>query len=63
MISSAIGGFEPAPLSYAQWTAPGAAARDADPTSAKHAARIALWKRLPLPLANLIGPHIARGLG
>ena len=56
-------GFEPEPLSYAQWTAPGAAARDADPTSAKHAARIALWKRLPLPLANLIGPHIARGLG
>ena len=56
-------GFEPAPLSYAQWTAPGAAARDADPTSAKHAARIALWKRLPLPLANLIGPYIARGLG
>lgn len=56
-------GFEPAPLSYAQWTAPGAVARDADPTSAKHAARIALWKRLPLPIANLIGPHIARGLG
>ncbi|MDL2351954.1 MAG: FemAB family PEP-CTERM system-associated protein [Pseudomonadota bacterium] len=56
-------GFEPEPLSYAVWTAPGAAPRDADPTSAKHAARIALWKRLPLPLANRIGPHIARGLG
>ncbi len=56
-------GFEPEPLSYAQWTAPGAATRDADPTSAKHATRIALWKRLPLPIANLIGPHIARGLG
>ncbi len=56
-------GFEPEPLSYAQWTAPGAQTRDADPTSAKHAARIALWKRLPLRVANLIGPHIARGLG
>ena len=56
-------GFEPAPLSYGQWTAPGAELRDADPTSAKHAARIALWKRLPLRLANLIGPQIARGLG
>ena len=55
-------GFAPQPLGYAAWTAPGAEARDADPTSAKHAARIALWKRLPLPLANLIGPHIARGL-
>jgi FemAB-related protein (PEP-CTERM system-associated) len=56
-------GFEPEPLSYASWTAPGAEARDADPTSAKHAARIALWRRLPLRLANLLGPPIARGLG
>lgn len=55
-------GFEPQPLGYASWTAPGAEARDADPTSAKHAARIALWKRLPLPVANLVGPFIARGL-
>lgn len=55
-------GFEPEPLGYASWTAPGVEPRDADPTSAKHAARIALWKRLPLGLANLIGPHIARGL-
>jgi FemAB-related protein (PEP-CTERM system-associated) len=56
-------GFQPEPLAYAIWTAPGAAARDADPTSARHAARIALWKRLPLPLANVLGPPIARGLG
>lgn len=56
-------GFEPEPLSYANWTAPGEQARDADPNSAKHAHRIALWKKLPLPVANLIGPMIARGLG
>jgi FemAB-related protein (PEP-CTERM system-associated) len=56
-------GFEPEPLSYASWTAPGAEKRDADPTSAKHAARIALWRRLPLALANRLGPPIARGLG
>lgn len=56
-------GFEPAPLRYASWTAPGARARDADPTSARHAARIALWKALPLALTNRIGPLIARGLG
>ncbi len=55
-------GFEPEPLGYASWTAPGAPARDADPTSASHSAKIELWKRLPLPIANLIGPHIARGL-
>ena len=56
-------GFEPEPLSYAQWTAPGNAPRDADPNSTRHSARIALWKRLPLPWANLVGPLIARGLG
>jgi FemAB-related protein (PEP-CTERM system-associated) len=56
-------GFEPEPLSYASWTAPGAQPRDADPTSAKHAARIALWRRLPLAIANRLGPPIARGLG
>ncbi|AZI38008.1 hypothetical protein NT2_02_00670 [Caenibius tardaugens NBRC 16725] len=56
-------GFEARPLSYATWNAPGHAARDVDPTSARHAARIALWKRLPLALANRLGPFIAKGLG
>ena len=56
-------GFEPQPLAYASWTAPGAAKRDVDPNSEVYSARIALWKRLPLPLANRLGPAIARGLG
>ncbi len=56
-------GFDPQPLSYASWTAPGHEQRDADPTSERHQSRIALWKRLPLPIANRIGPLIARGLG
>lgn len=56
-------GFDPEPLAYASWTVPGAVRRDADPTSARHAQRIALWRRLPLGIANRIGPHIARGLG
>jgi len=56
-------GFTPQPLSYAVWNAPGVPARDADPTSAKHAALIAAWRRLPLPVANRLGPMIARGLG
>jgi FemAB-related protein (PEP-CTERM system-associated) len=56
-------GFEPQPLSYASWTAPGARRRNADPTSARHAIQIAVWKRLPLSIANRLGPLIARGLG
>ena len=55
-------GFEPEPLTYGLWSAPGAEPRDLDPTDAAFAAKIALWKKLPLRLANLIGPHVARGL-
>lgn len=56
-------GFEPEPLVYASWTAPGSEPRDADPTSARHALQIALWQKLPLAIANRLGPVIASGLG
>lgn len=55
-------GFEPEPLTYGTWTAPGEEARDVDPTSEAYARKIALWKKLPLPVANLLGPLIARDL-
>ena len=55
-------GFEPEPLVYGSWTAPGVEARNIDPNSDTYSARIELWKKLPLPLANLLGPPIARGL-
>ena len=55
-------GFEPVPLAYHGWS-PGGAVRDIDPNSAKYQRRIDLWKKLPLPVANLVGPLIARGLG
>ncbi len=56
-------GFEPRPLHYATWEANSKSGRNVDPTSDAYSARIALWKRLPLPLANRLGPVIARGLG
>ena len=55
-------GFDPLPLVYREWTAPGAVSRNIDPTDAGYSAKIDLWKKLPLPLANWIGPWIARGL-
>ena len=55
-------GFEPQPLAYAEWTAQGHAARDIDPTSEAYSRKIEIWKKLPLPIANTIGPFIARGL-
>ena len=55
-------GFDPQPLTYGAWTAPGAAARNIDPTDASFSRKIELWKKLPLPIANTLGPWIARGL-
>jgi hypothetical protein len=56
-------GFTPAPLPYRYSLAPGAAIPDHNPLNPKYRLFIAAWKRLPLPIANLIGPPIVRGLG
>ncbi|WP_370034033.1 FemAB family XrtA/PEP-CTERM system-associated protein [Qipengyuania mesophila] len=56
-------GFEPEPLTYWRWTAPGSTARNIDPTDQSYSASIDLWKKLPLSVATRIGPFIARGLG
>tara|TARA_R110000824_G_scaffold37553_6_gene115560 strand:+ start:46691 stop:47764 length:1074 start_codon:yes stop_codon:yes gene_type:complete len=56
-------GFEPQPLSYATRTAEGEEARDVNPMSPKYRAQVAVWQRLPLAVANRIGPMIAKGLG
>ncbi len=56
-------GFEPEPLSYAVRTADNEEARDVDPNSPKYKLQISLWQKLPLSVANKIGPWIAKGLG
>jgi FemAB-related protein (PEP-CTERM system-associated) len=56
-------GMEPRPLVYAVRTADGSKPREINPLNPKYRLRIALWRKLPLPVANLIGPTIARGLG
>jgi FemAB-related protein (PEP-CTERM system-associated) len=56
-------GFEPQPLSYATRTANGEQARDVNPMSPKYRMQVALWQRLPLSVANRVGPMIAKGLG
>ena len=52
-------GFEPRPLTYATK----GASRDLDPRSPRYRLQTAAWRRLPLPLANRLGPILARGLG
>jgi FemAB-related protein (PEP-CTERM system-associated) len=56
-------GFAPENLRYRYKLAPGAAIPDHNPLNPKYRLFIAGWKRLPLPIANAIGPSIVRGLG
>jgi FemAB-related protein (PEP-CTERM system-associated) len=55
-------GFDPVPLTYHSWSASGER-RDINPNSDQYQRRIELWKKMPLPVANLLGPFISRGLG
>ncbi|HEX8307962.1 MAG TPA: FemAB family XrtA/PEP-CTERM system-associated protein [Allosphingosinicella sp.] len=52
-------GFAPRPLAYATK----GAHRDLNPNSARYRLQTAAWRRLPLRVANRIGPLLARGLG
>ncbi|HEY0446264.1 MAG TPA: FemAB family XrtA/PEP-CTERM system-associated protein [Allosphingosinicella sp.] len=56
-------GFEPEPLTYAVRTADGVPPREINPLDPKYRLKIQLWQKLPLWLANRLGPAIARGLG
>jgi FemAB-related protein (PEP-CTERM system-associated) len=56
-------GFAPEKLHYRFKLAEGASIPDHNPLNPKFRLFIAAWKRLPLPVANLIGPSIVRGLG
>ncbi len=56
-------GFEPVNLPYRFRLAPGASIPDINPLNPKYRLFIAAWKRLPLPVANVLGPPIVRGLG
>lgn len=56
-------GFEGVPLRYAKRVAAGEAPRELNPMSPKYRLQVAVWKKLPLWLANAMGPVIAKGLG
>jgi len=56
-------GFVPENLCYRYKLAPGASIPDHNPLNPKYRLFIAGWKRLPLVVANAIGPSIVRGLG
>jgi FemAB-related protein (PEP-CTERM system-associated) len=56
-------GFEPLPLSYEYRLYKREAVPQNNPMNPKYRAFIAMWRRLPLAVANALGPHIVRNLG
>ena len=56
-------GFEPQPLHYEYQLHRAKTIPDTNPLNPKYRLFIKLWQRLPLSVANAIGPHIVRNLG
>jgi FemAB-related protein (PEP-CTERM system-associated) len=56
-------GFEPQPLFYKYRLKPGASLPDSNTLNPKYQLMINCWKRLPLPVANAIGPYLVGSLG
>ena len=56
-------GFEPKPLHYEYCLYKRDAIPQNNPSNAKYKLLIALWRRMPIGLANWLGPHIVRNLG
>ncbi len=55
-------GFEPAALHYEFRLAEGESIPDLSPNNPKYKAMIAVWTKLPVWLANRVGPLVSRGL-
>lgn len=56
-------GFEPQPLHYQYKLLKRDSIPSVNPSNPKYQMFIALWRRLPIPLANVIGPAFSRSLG
>ena len=56
-------GFEPEPMAYEYCLYRRDSIPQNNPLNPKYRAFIALWKRLPVPVANALGPHLVKGLG
>ena len=56
-------GFTAQPLAYEFQLHAATALPDNNPLNPKYQLFIKLWKKLPLPVANLLGPYIVRNLG
>ncbi len=55
-------GAQPQALRWHYWQPAGGALPQISPSNPKYRAAIAAWKRLPLPVANILGPRLVKSL-
>ncbi len=55
-------GAQPVPLHWYYWLAPGETLPDLSPRNPRYELAVKMWQRLPLPVANIMGPLISRHL-
>lgn len=56
-------GFEPTPLEYEYYLREGDEIPEVNPLNPKYQLMIKIWRKLPLPVANILGPIISKSLG
>lgn len=56
-------GFDPQPLAYEYFLVKATTMPDVNPLNPKYKLFIGTWKKLPLPVARLLGPMLSRHLG
>jgi FemAB-related protein (PEP-CTERM system-associated) len=56
-------GFDPTPLAYEYKLYTRESVPENNPLNPRYRLFIGLWRKLPLPLANALGPYIVRNLG
>lgn len=56
-------GFIPEPLHYEYFLVNATSIPEVNPNNPRYKAYIGAWKKLPLPVANMIGPRISSSLG
>ncbi len=56
-------GFEPTPLNYEYFLVKAKSVPEINPMNPKYQMFIKLWKKMPLGMTKIIGPHIVKNLG
>lgn len=56
-------GFEPTPLHYEYYLVNARSIPQHNPLNPKYRLFIQMWRKLPTPVANTLGPHIVKNLG